>query len=443
MSNQTVWKKFSGAYTFRVLLLIFLILIILIPLGLITSIVEERSLTAAYAEQDIMAAWGGSLVEAGPVIAIPAVRNETIVRETEDGKSKVERVNTPFTFTIAPKNLTISTNLKTEIRKRGIFSVPLFYGTLTLKGSFDPALALEAAQPKETLNLSQAEIVVYFGDLKGIRAVKSAKWGDRELFFQPTNRPNLFYGSKAIFAALKGFENKEITFEISFDIQGGQSLRFIPIAQNTEVSVASDWGSPSFQGSFLPIGSHITEESFSAEWNINYLSREIPLFWRDGVSLNETKFGVDFYRAIDTYSLNTRAVKYAVLIVIVPFLTLFLLEIVAKVRIHPVPYLLCGIGNAVFYLLLLSLSEQIAFYAAYFIAAAAVIALLALYARSLLPTWTKAGFMGFAAMLSYLLLYAVLNAESYALLIGSLVTFATIALVMFLTRNLDWYGENS
>ncbi|MDR3162785.1 MAG: cell envelope integrity protein CreD [Helicobacteraceae bacterium] len=441
MDVQKIQKKLGGEYTFRVLLLVFLILIILFPLGLIIDIVEDRSQTAAYAEMDIMKAWGGMLTEAGPVITIPALRNETIVKKMEDGKSKVERVNTPFTFTIAPKNLTISADLNTEIRKRGIFSVPLFYGTLTLKGSFDPALALEAVQPGEKLNFSQAEMFVYFGDLKGVRAIKSAKWSDKELFFQPGGSSDLFYGSKSIFAALKGFENKEMAFEISFDIQGGQSLRFAPIAQNTKTVAASDWGSPSFQGSFLPTGSHITDNSFSAEWNINYLSREVPLFWRDGISLSESMFGVDFYRAIDTYSLNTRAVKYAILIVIVPFLTLFLLEIVAKVRIHPVPYLLCGVGNAVFYLLLLSLSEQIAFYAAYLIAAAAVVALLALYARSLLPTWTKAGFMGFAVLLSYLLLYAVLNAESYALLIGSLVTFATIAFVMFMTRNVDWYGE--
>ncbi|MDR1575537.1 MAG: cell envelope integrity protein CreD, partial [Treponema sp.] len=139
---------------------------------------------------------------------------------------------------------------------------------------------------------------------------------------------------------------------------------------------------------------------------------------------------------------NTRAVKYAILFLAVPFLTLFLLEIFAKTRIHPVPYLLSGVGNAVFYLLLLSLSEQIPFFTAYLIAALAVTAMMTLYSRSLLPSWNKSGHMGLTVSISYVLLYAVLNAESYALLIGSVGTFAVLALIMFLTRKLDWYqGE--
>ncbi|MDR0551600.1 MAG: cell envelope integrity protein CreD, partial [Spirochaetaceae bacterium] len=146
---------------------------------------------------------------------------------------------------------------------------------------------------------------------------------------------------------------------------------------------------------------------------------------------------------IDTYALNTRAVKYAILFLIVPFLTLFLLEIFAKTRIHPVPYMLSGIGNAVFYLLLLSLSEQMPFYTAYIAAACAVTAMMALYSRALLPSWRKCWYMGFVVTLSYILLYAVLNAQSYALIIGSIGTFVVIALVMFLTRKLDWYGNET
>jgi inner membrane protein len=136
-------------------------------------------------------------------------------------------------------------------------------------------------------------------------------------------------------------------------------------------------------------------------------------------------------------------VKYAVLFLIVPFLTLFLLEVFTRRRIHPVPYLLSGIANIIFYLLLLSLSEQMRFHLAYLTAAAAVTGMLALYSRALLPSWNKSCYVGLAALLSYILLYAVLNAESYALLIGSVGTFTVIALVMFLTRKLDWYGTEN
>jgi inner membrane protein len=227
------------------------------------------------------------------------------------------------------------------------------------------------------------------------------------------------------------------------EIQGGQLIRVLPMAQDTHAGIASDWPSSSFQSAFLPNESTIGETGFSASWDISYLSRDIPLFLKkydDDHGYEESLFGVDFFRRIDTYSLNTRAVKYAVLFLIVPFLTLFLLEIFTKKRIHPVPYLLSGIGNAVFYLLLLSLSEQIPFYAAYLTAALAVTILLTLYSRSLLSSWNKSWYMGVVVTISYILLYAVLNAESYALLIGSIGTFFVIALVMFLTRKLEWYG---
>jgi inner membrane protein len=153
-------------------------------------------------------------------------------------------------------------------------------------------------------------------------------------------------------------------------------------------------------------------------------------------------FGVNFFRAIDTYSLNTRAVKYAILFLIVPFLTLFLLEVFVRTRIHPVPYLLSGIANVIFYLLLLSLSEQMPFYFAYILATLSVTAMMTLYSRSLLSSWNKCWYMGLVMMISYILLYAVLNAESYALLIGSIGAFVIVGLVMFLTRKLNWYGSD-
>jgi inner membrane protein len=249
-----------------------------------------------------------------------------------------------------------------------------------------------------------------------------------------------------IHAAIAGFQNSAAEFNISIDIQGGQSIRFLPIGGDTHVAISTDWTSPSFQGAYLPGESTIDGAGFSALWDVNYLSRDIPLSWKDGRDDHDysaSLFGVDLFRSINTYALNTRAVKYAVLFLIVPFLTLFLLEIFTKKRIHPVPYLLSGIGNAVFYLLLLSLSEQMPFYTAYLLAALAVTAMMTLYSRALLPSWSKSWYMGLVVTLSYVLLYAVLNAESYALLIGSVGTFAVVALIMFLTRKLDWYGTEA
>jgi inner membrane protein len=453
-------KKFTQGYTFKILLLIALVLLMLIPLAMIGGLISERNRTAASAEADIMEAWGSQLIEAGPFIMIPGIRTEEVRTKTERDGERVELIKRSFTLIITPQKLNIGANFKTEIRRRGIFSVPLFSGELALSGNFNPAMALAALSANEEIMPAQAELIIVLSGQKGIRKIDTALWNKRELFFQPGNRGlNIIrrgnsYGTRSdsgqagsgIYAAVPGFANAESDFDITIAIQGGQMVRFLPAGQATHVDISTDWASPSFQGSFLPGSSTITDSGFDAVWDISYLSRDIPLFWKseggnEYRDFQDAMFGVNFFRAIDAYSLNTRAVKYAILFLIVPFLTLFLLEVFTRKRIHPVPYLLSGIANIIFYLLLLSLSEQMQFYAAYLIAALGVTAMMTLYSRSLLPSWNKSWYMGLVVLISYILLYSVLNAESYALLIGSIGAFAVVALVMFLTRKLDWYGN--
>jgi inner membrane protein len=443
-------KKFTQGYTFKVILLAVLVLLMLIPLNMIRGLVWERARTAERAEKDIMEAWGAELSQGGPVVRIPGVRTvETRIKTEKDGE-RISLTEYPFALVITPETLNVRAGFKTEVRKRGIFSVPLFYGELDVSGVFDPSRAFSSLMPNETLNLAAAELVISLSSQKGIRKINRAVWNGGELFFQPGDRELALAGTTyrpaGVYASLPGFGNSPAPFDISIAIQGGKSLRVLPIGKDTHVEVASDWASPSFQGAFLPSASTIGAADFSAEWDVSYLSRNIPLFWRLSETsldtLDASSFGVDFYRQIDTYSLNTRAVKYAIIFLVIPFLTLFLLEIFIKTRIHPVPYLLSGIGNIIFYLLLLSLSEQIAFFAAYLIAAVAVTAMLTLYARTLVSSWNRSFYMGFTVTVSYVLFYAVLNAESYALLIGSIGAFVIVALVMFLTRKLSWYGDD-
>jgi len=323
-------------------------------------------------------------------------------------------------------------------------------------------MAVASLSPNEKIIPEQAELVIALSSQKGIRKIERALWNNRELFFQPGNQginiirrvessrgksTSSVQAGGGIYAAVPGFTNAKSEFDISIAIQGGQLVRFMPLGQDTHVEIFADWASPSFQGAFLPGNSNITESNFDAVWDINYLSRDIPLFWKnEGRASSEdyssSMFGVNFFRAIDTYSLNTRAVKYAILFLVVPFLTLFLLEIFVRTRIHPVPYLLSGIANVIFYLLLLSLSEQLPFYFAYILAALGVTVMMTLYSRSLLSSWNKSWYMGLVMAISYILLYAVLNAESYALLIGSIGAFAVVGLVMYLTRKLNWYGTD-
>jgi len=468
-------RKFTQGYTFKILLLIAMLLILLIPLAMIRGLVNERGATAREAEAGIMEAWGSELVAVGPMLVVPGVRTEeTRTWVSLEGGGREERVTTAahsFSMAIMPRELDIRADFSTEMRRRGIFSVPLFSGELAFSGSFDPARAIASLAGNEELMFGQAELAIALSSQKGIRRIERAVWDNGgvgggttgELFFQPGNlglgslvrvpggvpvrRGGSPQGSMegGIFAALPGFDGAEASFDIALSMQGGRFARFLPVGQQTRVEISSDWPSPSFQGAFLPGNSEISAGGFGAEWDISYLSRDIPLFLVRGGGApfrdySAALFGVNFFRAIDAYSLNARATRYAVIFLVIPFLALFMLEARSKKRIHPAQYLLSGIANVVFYLLLLSLSEHMRFHFAYLLAALSVAALLTLYSRSLLQSWKESAWMALSVAFSYILLYAILNAESLALLIGSIYAFALVALVMFFTRKMDWYG---
>jgi inner membrane protein len=142
---------------------------------------------------------------------------------------------------------------------------------------------------------------------------------------------------------------------------------------------------------------------------------------------------------VDGYVQANRAVNYALLFVLLTFAGFFGFEIVRDLRIHPVQYGFVGLALAMFFLLLIALSEHIAFAGAYVIAAAACVGLIAIYLRSVLASTLRA--LGFAAMLTalYTMLYALLRSEDYSLLLGALLVFGVLAAVMLLTRRIDWY----
>ena len=61
------------------------------------------------------------------------------------------------------------------------------------------------------------------------------------------------------------------------------------------------------------------------------------------------------------------------------FLTIFLIEGQAKRPTHPVQYLLVGLAQSTFFLLMLALAEQLGFGAAYLVAGGATVALVTAY----------------------------------------------------------------
>ena len=434
--KQKKLRSFTSSGGFKIAVLIIIILLLLIPITMIRSLVNERSHRAEEAERSIMEAWGSQFTLYGPIIRIPVV-------EKEDYRT----INKALWIT--PRDIDIQANFSAEKKSRGIFSVALFSGDVSLTGSFTFERAKNEIKQNQTIYPQQAEIIIGLTSQKGIRRIVKADWNGNELFFKPGNRNFSLErsGDNGVNAASPFDTDGTNTFDIQFTVQGGKSMRALPVGEVTHTRIKSDWPSPSFQGSFLPTTYTLSESGFDAEWEISYLSRSIPLFWftneqESRANLQREIFGVDFFKPLDHYALNERAVKYAILFIIIPFLTLFFLEIFSRKPIHPAQYLLSGLANVIFYLLLLSISEHIPFSFAYLIAAAALTCMMSLYAYSLLETKIRSACMGLVMALLYLIMYMTLNAEDWALLIGSIAAFIICAAVMFLTKKLDWNSLN-
>ena len=209
------------------------------------------------------------------------------------------------------------------------------------------------------------------------------------------------------------------------------------------VELISNWPDPSFKGNWLPTSHSVNQEGFKAKWSIPFLGRNYPQQWKSDSGFNKaidaSRFGVKFLVPIDNYRMGHRSVKYAALFLLLSFVTLWLFEILSGIRIHPLQYLLLGAAICVFYLLELSLAEHIGFISAYIIASAAVVGLIGVYSTVVLNSHKKALIVGVITAGLYGYLYILLRNQDYALLIGSIGLFLTIATIMYLTRKINWH----
>ena len=250
---------------------------------------------------------------------------------------------------------------------------------------------------------------------------------------------------KSLIVNLKnvGFTDS-LPFNCELKLNGSSSINFIPIGQQTAVTVSGQWQSPSFIGGFSP-ESTVDKEQFSASWNILSFNREIPATWSDDniTYLGNTSFGVNLIETVDHYQQNMRTAKYALMFIALTFLVFFFVEIFTKKPIHIFQYVLVGIALILFYSLLLSLSEQIGFGWAYLVASIATISMVTIYFYSLikqkLPTFILAAIL----LILYAFLYILLQIEDYALLVGSIFLFVILGVIMFVSNKIKFWKQVS
>ncbi|HRH65370.1 MAG TPA: cell envelope integrity protein CreD [Bacteroidia bacterium] len=442
------WIKRS--VTIKLLSIGFLILILLIPTSMLTSLIRERQDLRNEAIREVSSKWGNRQTLGGPVLTIPY----RVYVKDEKGNTVQEKRYAHF----LPDELNISGGVAPEQRHRGIYIVVLYNTQLKVSGKFGlPDVKAAGIEPADCY-FDQAFIAVGISDLRGIKDDINCRLNDSLRVFGPgIPTHDLFSSGLSFHYPLTSLS--EIRFSFDINLNGSTNLSFLPFGKVTTVDLNSNWGNPSFEGSFLPDTHSIRNNGFDARWKVLQLNRNYPQQGTGnfignfnnssdeeyGISnLDEAgSFGVRLILPVDEYLKTMRSVKYCLMFVIITFLTFFFVEVINKRRIHPIQYLLVGFAVCLFYVMLLSISEHLTFNLAYIISCILILSLITFYARFIFKNNKLTAVFSFLLLLLYGFFYSLLQLEDYALLLGSIGLFIILATIMILTRKVNWYRDDS
>ena len=430
-----------------------LVLVLLIPLAMITSVLSDRLMRRNEAVADITASWGKEQNVIGPVLGIPFQYKFKAVKETPGPDGKLERREVEETAIGAayflPQLLKIDGDVQTQTLHRGIYNAAVFRAQVTLSGKFaSPDFGPLKIDTKD-VQWKDAFVTIAVNDLRGTREGLVLDWGGTKRPMLPGSQvPGYTTGATASLGD-KPIAN-EISFSIPLDFNGSDGVFFAPFGVQNEATLKSNWPDPAFRGSFLPAERLVRPDGFNATWRVSYYGRDYPQQWtsRGGnerfnvLSVTNSRFGANFLSILDAYRYVERSIKYGVLFLVLVFTTFFLFEVTARQKIHPFQYLMVGAALCLFYLLLLSISEFIGFSSAYLTAAVASIVLITWYCNFFLGGGARTLMIGAGLAGVYTFLYITLRQQDYALLMGAIALFIVLAIVMYVTRRVDWYARD-
>lgn len=432
--------------TFKVLGIGALALLMLIPLLTVKDLIRERVEQREEALRSIARGWGSDQRVGGPVLAVP--RDVEVTKTdgwvmTADGRGAKPAETTSTeqrTEFRLPETLDTTAELAIERRRYSIYEAPVYVAHLHMKARFVAAQLAGLNAPAYHPDGATLRLPIF--DLQGLREVVGVRINGSERYFEPGEPVS---DTPAVSVPLQATDLKqELLVEVELQLAGTVSLQFMPFARTTTLEVRGPWGDPSFIGAPLPVQHDIKKDAFSARWQALDLNRSYRQSWMAGdaqaQNLGNSAFGVSLFEPGNLYLQNTRAGKYGLLFVALTFIAFFLFEVLKRLRVHPLQYLLVGLALCTFYLVLLALSEQIGFGLAYVIAATAVVLMIAGYAAAVLATWRGGLTLGVILGAVYGLLYGLVVSEQYGLLMGALSLLAVVGLLMYLTRRIDWYA---
>ena len=422
-----------------------LALLMIIPALLVEGLIQDRTERAASVVKEISAHVGGQQTFLGPTLAIPYTSPQYL---PGSGSSKRGM------YLVFPSRANATLKLATEQRQRSLFKVPVFQVDGEFDANFDLAGVPSALPQGADLDWSRAEIIVGVSDARGALADATLTSGGTTAALAPAEiaqtisvagdqnsqlRLTLF-GTRVESLAKP---NAQFAVTSSLRFSGAQRIAVLAYGKTTHLTAQGGWPSPGFDGGFLPVSRSVSPNGFTAEWSVPFIARGVRAEGQnDTISgLDATALGISFIEVADPYQSVNRSLKYVPLFLGFVFLSYFIFEATTGKRIHPAQYVLIGVAQIIFYLLLLSIAERVGFDIGFLIASVATVSLLSTNAAWIFAS-RRQGFRALAIFgCLYALIYLLLGLEDNALLVGAIGSFLAVAAVMYFTRGIDWYSS--
>ncbi|MCX2450693.1 cell envelope integrity protein CreD [Pedobacter sp. PLR] len=439
--EKPLFQQLQESVGAKLFLIAVLTLLLLIPSTWIQFLIEERQGRQDDAIKEISEKWSGPQLIESPILQLPY---KTWIKATDvNGKQMMKE--SLSTIYLLPETLDIQSEVKPEILHRGIFDAVVYHAKIRLNGKFS-ALELKKSGINPALILwDKAKIVAGISDFKGLKNTPIIKIEGQPYTAEPDfAAENLFANNLGVQVDLAVLKNSAIQFNYELELRGSEALNFLHLGKNSTIKVNGDWNNPSFTGAFLPENRTITEKKFGSTWKMSNFNRPFPQQWISGQQVltpqNKVKatFGVKFLLPVDQYQKTMRSAKYAILIILLSFISLFFIELLNKVKVNLLQYVLIGAAMIIYYTLLLSFTEQVGFAIAYFIASVATVILVSTFIGAFLRN--KKAAMVFAIILSifYSFIYVIIQLQDLALLFGSIGLFITVACLMYFSVKINW-----
>lgn len=442
---------------FKILMVVGMTILLLVPLMMIRGTIQERQSFRDEAVRAVTRSAAGAQSLVGPVLVVPYVPTIEVEEKNKDGVviRKVKKEGEPGQWVFFPETMDVKGMITPRSRFIGLHEVRRYELKDVTSAAFAAKIPADE-NPELPTKFGQPWLMYGIGDVRGLVGLQKLRVDGAEVPLERGLGAREGSGLHALLAAPTAGTTLKFDATLEFSLEGTETLAIAPVAERNRVVLDSAWRHPQFNGSFTARKQSIGDAGFHGEWEVSSLATNAQAQYLGGKTLpnlGAIGFGdvgggdtgldvvsVSLVEPVNIYSQADRATKYGILFVLLTFVGFFMFELIKQLRIHPVQYGLVGLALAIFFLLLVALSEHIPFGQAYLAASAACIGLLGYYVSHVLRSWLRG--LGFTAMLTtlYAVLYGLLISEDNAMVLGAGLLFLILAAIMIVTRRIDWYS---